>query len=118
MAFIFVADGGDAVWVGAAKDPQKVVRKIGVMQHVQDGQAVPALDRASIVFKQVCHASKAEDIEARAHEILAGSRVHLNWFDCSAQTAIDALRKALAEECAFRRNAATDCDPKRPVIPI
>ncbi len=84
----FVVDGGDAVWVGAAKDPKKIVREIGVMQHVQDGQATPALDRASIVFQQVCHAKQAHAVEARAHELLADARVHRSWFECSAQTAI------------------------------
>ena len=96
MAFILVADGGDAVWVGAAKDPKKIVSKIGTMQRMQGGQAAPALDRASIVFQQVCHAKQAHAVEARAHKMLAGSLVYESWFACPAQTAIEALQAALA----------------------
>ncbi len=97
MAFIFVADGGDAVWVGSAKNPKKVVREIGTMQRVSAGGAAPALTTAPIVYQEACPTKRAQAVESRAHELLADTRIFQNWFACPAQTAIDALQKALAE---------------------
>ncbi|MHA1566316.1 MAG: hypothetical protein ACTSX7_13470 [Alphaproteobacteria bacterium] len=97
MDHIFVADGGDAVWVGSAKNPKKEARKIGVMQRVVGGSAAPAQAAASIVFQQSCPSKRARQIEARAQDLLAHSRVFQNWFACPVQTAVDAVQQAMAE---------------------
>lgn len=97
MSYVFVADGGDAVWIGSAKNPQKAVRGIGVMQRMAGGSAAPALAAASIVYQQSCPTKRAVQIETRAQGMVADARVFQNWFACPAQTAVDALQKALAE---------------------